>query len=1179
MLTWILRISLFLILIAGSAVGILLVAEPTLQLTPYRETIARHLSTAIDREITLGGELTIHTGRHTRLRLRDVRIANAAWAASPDMLHVGTVDVGIDLAALFSGVLHLEDIVVRDLSGSFEKSTAGEANWQLGKATTLVEKAPPAEESGGLSIVIDEATLENIDLSYLDPTLAKPVNLRIARLKQHNEAGMLLLDGHGHLNQAVLSIGGKIGTLDALIEGKGLVIDMSTSLAETALHVRSRIGDAASLQDVEMRAELRGPSLAELLAVLGIPYQAGGDINADLVIEDRDPGLAIKGSGNLGQLRLGIDGVIAAPRALDDLQLRITADGKDLSILGILLGQPGLPRQSYGLSGSISRKGERFSIHEFDLHVGESRVRIDGELPAFPSLDRGQLELGADIPHPGQFSAVANGIATLPGPLTMQVSLSPGTSQHTALDAAIRLGNIQTTLKGAIGQHPDYRGTQFDFTLRAPDLGTLSRIAGRTATAGEPLALQGRLEIDEQNNLRISLPGGRVGAAALELDGSLGQLPDFVETDLTVAARGGSLLQALKPFTANGLPDKPWQFDTRLIGSLDALMIADVNAVLDQARLELRGRIGLTPTLAGTDARVDLQLPSLAGLLPAGHRGAWSSGKYRLQGKLQKNGDLLNLSDARITGDRFDAELTASIRDTWELPGADLSVTARAASLAAVLPPVKGYQPPGTPLDVDIVLKPGRESIDFRRFQLQLGETSLEASGSIATSGRQAASLRIRAAGPDMTALGKIDGWALPAEPFHLAANAVVSDQRVALQKLDIGVAEGTATGHLVVDRLDRPRIDLKIDSQSLDLGLFFPVNSDDQATVEPVGAAESDEETVTTARIIPEGQPDLAVLDAFDATFHINARGLNLPDPKFPENRLARAINIKGSLSGGNLQLDDLEVRGDRGNLSATGQLTRNNLLNDFNVQVEAEDFRFGLLSPGIGLMELPAHSVNISLAAHGATYRELTASLNGKIRLEGGSGRTTNSGLDKALGSFAQELISNINPFKDKEAHSLVECTAAAAEVRDGIIMLFPGLVVRTDKIDISASGSIDLNAETLDIQFRNAPRKGIGLSLVGVVRPYIKVGGTLTKPGMILDAPKALLSGSAAVATGGLSILATSLLDRVTTASNPCKEVIANAESGKRTMTLNPVDVIGDSVNRRSIDTAPSLEELTD
>jgi hypothetical protein len=138
-------------------------------------------------------------------------------------------------------------------------------------------------------------------------------------------------------------------------------------------------------------------------------------------------------------------------------------------------------------------------------------------------------------------------------------------------------------------------------------------------------------------------------------------------------------------------------------------------------------------------------------------------------------------------------------------------------------------------------------------------------------------------------------------------------------------------------------------------------------------------------------------------------------------------------------------------------------------------------------------------------------------------------------------------------------------AVTIADGVIHLDPGFVLRSIKRDIGAVGTIDLRSERVDVQMHSVPREGLGVSAAGIVRTFVKVGGTLLRPAIVLDTPKALVSGTAAVATGGLSLVATTLLDRLLTAANPCETLINQAEQGRSKGTLNPIDGIGNVLRK--------------
>lgn len=146
----------------------------------------------------------------------------------------------------------------------------------------------------------------------------------------------------------------------------------------------------------------------------------------------------------------------------------------------------------------------------------------------------------------------------------------------------------------------------------------------------------------------------------------------------------------------------------------------------------------------------------------------------------------------------------------------------------------------------------------------------------------------------------------------------------------------------------------------------------------------------------------------------------------------------------------------------------------------------------------------------------------------------------------------MNRLNPFAKTDPYTQVDCHALAMSIRDGKVELAPGLVIRTDKMDIASGGTINLHREKLDLVFNTRSRKGLGISASKAITPYFKIGGTLANPRLALDVKGVAVSGGAAVATAGLSILAEGLWDRwVATAKNPCENLINSLSKKDRAM----------------------------
>jgi len=109
-------------------------------------------------------------------------------------------------------------------------------------------------------------------------------------------------------------------------------------------------------------------------------------------------------------------------------------------------------------------------------------------------------------------------------------------------------------------------------------------------------------------------------------------------------------------------------------------------------------------------------------------------------------------------------------------------------------------------------------------------------------------------------------------------------------------------------------------------------------------------------------------------------------------------------------------------------------------------------------------------------------------------------------------------------------------AADISGGKVDVRPA-VFHTEGITIFSSGSISLQNEKINLSFNTKPRKGLGITAGTVINTLIKVGGTLKQPTIELDPAGAIVGGTAAVATAGLSIVAKSFADRFLSSKDPC------------------------------------------
>ncbi len=339
--------------------------------------------------------------------------------------------------------------------------------------------------------------------------------------------------------------------------------------------------------------------------------------------------------------------------------------------------------------------------------------------------------------------------------------------------------------------------------------------------------------------------------------------------------------------------------------------------------------------------------------------------------------------------------------------------------------------------------------------------------------------------------------------------------------------------GSVGLDLTSKPDLDIRLTSNFLDLT--------------PLTDAVGNQLPTTTVRLDSKSIPNVALplhlLNQVNGTASIQSAETNFFDQTYDQLRL------NATLRDGQLAVDPLAFGSTDGNLTARFSIGPNVGTPNVRIFANGDQIRLGLI-PGMNRTAAASlYKVQIDAAATGRNLRELAATLDGRVRLEGTGGRIPNSRVNQALTSdFLGELARTLNPLSKRQDFTDVVCQAYLFEASGGVLRTDPVIVIRTTELDMVSTGSVDLRSEAIDFNFKTAARGGLGFSAGELFNSYVKVSGTLSKPHLTVDPKGTLVYGGAAFATGGLSILATTLWDRVTRQKDPCAAAVA--ESDRRT-----------------------------
>lgn len=180
---------------------------------------------------------------------------------------------------------------------------------------------------------------------------------------------------------------------------------------------------------------------------------------------------------------------------------------------------------------------------------------------------------------------------------------------------------------------------------------------------------------------------------------------------------------------------------------------------------------------------------------------------------------------------------------------------------------------------------------------------------------------------------------------------------------------------------------------------------------------------------------------------------------------------------------------------------------------------------------------TVDIDIVAHGISPHAWASSASGTASAVVGPATLVNTKLD--LDNALNQLAQALNPYRDRDPSTELKCFVTRLPLKDGIAHVDRTIALETDKIGVSASGTLDFRNETLDLALHPRVKQGIPIDIPQIAE-LVRLSGPFEHPGVSID--KAATAATiakigAAIGTSGLSVVGTSLLKAATETENAC------------------------------------------
>jgi uncharacterized protein involved in outer membrane biogenesis len=1186
-----------------AAVLVMAVLVFTLDLGFLRETVEKRVSQAVQREFTIDGELSVRLGRDLVVRANDLRLANAPWAAEPDLARIDYMLAVIDPWSAWRGPLLIKRLEIDGTAVSLQQDETGRANWELLPAADPADATPAA-----VPFLLNSAQLNGADITFSSPRLERPLPIRIDRFEQRlQEDGGLQADASGELNGRPMHILATGGPYERLATGDNIHVEAEASFGAMRVTGSADLDNAWAPLRPAVELQVRGPDSAELAEIFGITGLGSGDMAFHASIVPADGEVEVRLTGNLGEFEMDATG--AMPSLAEALHASIAARvrGPDFGRIARLAGKPGWPEEAFTLVTRIRQTGEGLLVEAFDLQIGETRALVSGQLPEFPSLGGSDLKLEISGPDLASFSPALD-LEGLPRG-TFRIKGNAGTDADgiTRVDLAYELPMATGTVAGTLAGGPDTEGLDIVLTGKGSDAAQLGRLLGVAGLATEPWSLVLPVARGDADHYQLGATVFTSNSLSVAIQGRVGAESIDVGSDIRFSVNGERLadFQALAGDVI-ALPGEPFAFGGHVAADRDGWRLDAVSGHAGSTEFELDGLLGTGQGLAGTDLQWSVRGERLADFQAlAGDAITLPGEPFAIGGRIAQAPDGWRLKGVSGQAGSTQFELDGQLGGGEGLMGTDLTLAARGTDIGRVFDlPGQARMPEG-PFDGSgkVALRDGRVRID--NLELKAGPFELRLAVNAPwppdlSSGNLALEMR----GVNITrVLPELAGLTLDQDAYEVQAEGRWQDGTFTIGK---GLARVGETRLAAEGVLDLPpnlsATDLRFSLQSPDISQLGTIDGRRWGTV-PFelhttfkGSATRFQMEQLRARLgesdikgafSMDFEPEVPDFDLRLSTTMLNLRPFLedepetaeekpkpekgariIPDTAFPMDALARVNGrfaiaadrlllrrvtlrnnaIIGEIADGRLQFNELAIGGDGGRLIASLALQPGPQGKpELTAEVHSTDLVIDFTENSEEEKKLlPAFDIDIDMAGSGATVREAAASLQGNIWISSPGGTVRHVGRGTARNPLLAEIVAAISPSAARQDSIVISCIAAAASARDGMLLLDPGLAIQSDKLNIFVSGRANLGNEKLDINLRTKTRKAADISISEVFSPYVKLAGTLAHPSVTIDPKGTLLSGGAAYLSGGLSILAKKALDQLGGTRDPCADLLSQAEA---------------------------------
>ena len=1111
---------------------------------PLYEWIA---SSALNRDVRIEGPVAISLGTMTAITVNGVTIAGTT-EATPVFATVGSAVAQLSLLPLLDNDITLSAASITDVAVFIDIDENGQGNWPAPGSETL--EADTVDGSGEIlyGLRATDVHLERVQLNVQDTPNSRHHMVFIDALHETLIDDDFQLISRGKLNNTPFETTMTLDGVVSLLDIRDWEAGWQGTLGDANFQLSTSIESLDQIMRSEIDVAIHADSANALLQTFALPAIKDGPVDMALHTRLHDSRQLIDIDVQFGEFRIAGTADQDLTTLWESGHVALRASGPSLSEFGALWGTPNWPTTPFEIDLEASVEGSEINVETLQLNSDAVTLTLSGNLPGYRSLGTGSLSGMIDIPTLSAFSSLLDLPQQLQGPLHGTVLLTRDAGVTDVLLASqsslltLELSGRLTPGEGFSGSTMHFSGSSDDpdqwFGLIIDSPPTLSSVqfsGAATVIAPETVALE-KLVV-------------RMGKDVLAAEGILGWATAQHKTAISMAVQSHNLRTTLTPWVPS--PQLIPSFPAKAEGDFtypSADLVHIENAVMSAATGVVRfmGAVSLkesTPTISGF---MDISVPDIQPLFTE------FTVPQRYQRPLNLKADIalepgtiaISIDNDQLTYGSISATGHLSIDLIDNL--AHFNWLASAPDLMSYLPGARnGIDRPPVPMNMSVIGEWNEVSLRVQSLSVESKEIQIDAGGFLELASLEFISSHLDA-DININRLSVLNDWLdfpFPDQDLQVTADFDSRGGALVIDTLALRSGDSDLIVQGTIERESDIQVTLDVLGPRLNVSPWVgALRKRDDASSEQINSSSDDQ------YVLPDYPISTQWLSHFNADVDLQINELvGMPRP---------VLNVQGAVTMDNsgIRIERLSAENERaGGATLTGSLLNPpDTAPQLDIAIKGSDLVLGIpKAPSEDIDSLPSYEFRSKLSGEGTTTRKLASNLEGHLNVVMGSGKVLNAGFDRLTNSFLQELSRTLNPLQSQREDTSINCAAAFFAVENGKLSGKPAIVVDTPDVKIFSNITLDLDSERIKAKFKTVPRKGLGFSVSSLFNPYVEASGTLAKPKITVDPTNTLVGGSLAVMTGGLSVLAQNVVDRVNASGNVCAERLmkANEAMSKR------------------------------